>query len=118
MYAFIIDPVKGGRKIKSRIMKVLRTKVKGEPISISQANLQKQVGCSIRAGYICYLLETLQDEGVVMKDRSDLWALWDAPRSIVDREWRAQYAWQQKEWQKARDNSPAGRAEKARKEAE
>lgn len=117
MYAFIINPKKEA-KIKSRILQILSRKHKGEPNAFRQSELHKMIGCGIRAAYFGYLLETLQEEKVIMKDSSHRWALWDAPRNIAQREWWDQCDREAEERKIAWANSPAGKAERARKEAE
>lgn len=117
MYAFIIDTKKEA-KIKNRILQILSRKNKGESNAFRQSELHKMIGCGIRAAYFGYLLETLQEEKVIMKDNHHCWALWDAPRNIAQREWWNKCKREAEAWEIAWVNSPAGKAERARKEAE
>ena len=117
MYAFIIDPKKE-QKIKTRIMQILRHKVKGQPNAVKQSHLHKMIGCSIRADYLGHLLETLQEDEKIMRDNSGLWSLWDSPRNIEQREWWEKCDRERREWEIEWANSPAGRAEREKKEAE
>lgn len=80
--------------------------------------IHKMIGCGIRAAYFGYLLETLQEEKMIMKDNSHCWALWDAPRNIAQREWWDKCNREREEMEIAWANSPAGKAEAAREEAE
>jgi len=117
IYAFIIDARKEA-KIKRRIMQILRRRIKKVPNALRQAQLHKMIGCSLRAAYFGHLLETMQVEQLIMKDNHGLWALWDAPRNVAQREWWEQCERKWEECEIAWANSPYGQAEKARREAE
>lgn len=123
---FLIDSEKEA-KIRARILTILSRKVKGVTNAVRYGEFHKMVGCSIRAAYFKYLLECMQEEELIMmhwrsytakQQGGDCWALWDHPENIRLRDWREQCRREQEEAEIAWQNSPSGRAEKARREAE
>ncbi|MCC7527990.1 MAG: hypothetical protein IT342_05670 [Candidatus Melainabacteria bacterium] len=117
MYAVLIDP-KNEKKIRNRISKILERQVNGVVHNYRQSTLHKMVGCSIRAGYFKYLLETMQEEKLIMRDNRGNWALWDAKSSVEQRECREKCKRDIERWRLQKENSPYGIAERKRREAE
>jgi hypothetical protein len=113
----IIDP-KFEKKLRNKILKILSRKVKGELISLRQSAIHKMISCNLRAAYLGYVLQTMQEEKLLMNHHGNEWALWDAQISVARREWREKCQKEYEEWEIAWQNSPAGIAEGARKEAE
>lgn len=125
-YVMMIDP-ENEAKIRVRILQKLSRKVKGVLIEYRPGEFHKLVGCSIRACYFKYLLDTMQEEELIMKHRrphtdklpgGECWALWDHPGNVRQRAWWEKCDREDKENEIAWANSPAGKEEKARKEAE
>lgn len=126
IYVFIVDPDKENKR-RAPILQVLSREVKCVPNALRQNELHKIVGCSIRARYFKYILETMEEEGLVMQHWRPYtealaggycWALWDHPENIRLREWWEQCEREEEANQIAWENSPAGKAEQARIEAE
>jgi hypothetical protein len=114
-------------KIRAKILSILSRKVRGVPIELRQGEFHKMVGCSIKAVDFKAILAAMKEEKLIMQHHrqhiqtlpgGQCWALWDHPGNIRQREWSAQCKREFEEYRIAWENSPAGKAEKARKEAE